>query len=203
MSQYMENMLLAQRIIIESVLESQIITNEERSDKKMKVMENLPIRKFLSGSFVTVEYHDGKIPSKLSLPRRGPFRVIDHSEDKVHVQNLVTLEEEYFHSSICNQFEYDPNRVDPIDVARKALPNPEYVVKDVLEHVPKDFKPNTPRANLQFKIKWLHWDEISWEPWENLRRVEKVHQYLILNKMKYLIPKSCISERNIGRGSND
>ena len=191
MSEYMEKMLLAQRIIIERTLENQFDTNKSRSDKKLEKMKNLPTVIFEQGSFVTATYDDGNIPSKLSLPRRGPFRVLNHSDNKVHVQNLVTMEEEWIHASLCNQFLYDPNRVDPVAIARKALPSPEFVIEKVLDHHPKVFNRRDKRKELLFLIKWEGYGEESnsWEPWENLRRVSVVHSYLKDNNMKFLIPR--------------
>jgi hypothetical protein len=191
MSEYMENMLIAQRVIIEKSLQIQFETNKSSLENKFKKMKNLPDIIFEKGSYVTVSYDDGKIPSKLILPRKGPFRVLDHSDGKVHVQNLVTMQEEYFHASICNQFLYDPNRVDPIHIARKALPNPEYVVEEILEHKPINFSHRSKRDELFFKIKWENFGKEfdSWEPWANLRRVGLVHEYLKENNMKYLLPK--------------
>jgi hypothetical protein len=110
----------------------------------------------------------------------------------VHVQNLINLQEEWIHSSLCNQFLYDPNRIDPVGIARKALPNPEYVIGQVLDHSPKDFNNKSKRNGLFFLIQWEGFsaEHNSWEPWENLRRVGLVHDYLRENKMKYLIPKN-------------
>jgi len=192
MSGYMENMLLAQRIIIEKTLLFQIETNNSRSEKKLEKMKGLPIVTFEKGSYITATYHDDNIPSKFALPRRGPFRVLDHSDGKVHVQNLITMQDEWIHASMCNQFLYDPNRVDPISIARKALPNPEYVVEKVLDHLPKVFNNRNSRKDLSFLIQWEGYGEIhnSWEPWENLRRVSVVHVYLRENNMKFLIPKN-------------
>jgi hypothetical protein len=130
MSEYMERMFLAKRIIIEKVLKNSAETNDKRAKRKISNMTKLPEVKFLPGTFVTATYNDGKLPSKLVLPRRDPFRVIEHSINKVHVQNLVTMKDEWLLPSTCNQFLYDPNRVDPVDIARKACPDPVHEVID-------------------------------------------------------------------------
>ena len=191
MSEYMENMLIAQRIIIEKTLQNQMETNHSNSEKRLEKMKGLPTVTFAKDSYVTASYHDDKIPTKLALPRRGPFRVLDHEDGKVHVQNLVTLQEEWIHASLCNQFLYDPKRVDPVGIARKALPNPEYVIEKILDHVPKDFNYRTKKGELFFLIQWEGFsaEHNSWEPWENLRKVGLVHDYLRKNDMKFVIPK--------------
>ena len=65
------------------------------------------------------------------------------------------MQEEYFHASTCNQFLYDPNRIDPVHIARKALPNPEYVIEEILEHRPKNFSYKNKREELFFLTKIL------------------------------------------------
>jgi len=194
MSEYMERMLLAQRIIIEKTLQNQISTNVVQSNRKLKRDVNLPVVTFVKGSYVTSTYNDGNIPSKLVLPRRGPFRVLDHSEGKVHVQNLVTMQDEWIHASMCNQFLYDPNRVDPVGIARKALPSPEFLISKIIDHKPRNFSNKSKRCELFFLIEWEGFseDHNSWEPWENLRNVELIHEYLKGHNMKYLIPKGFI-----------
>ena len=141
-------MLIAQRIIIEKTLQIQSETNLIRAEKKLEKMSDLPSVTFEQGSYVTATYEDGKMPSKLCLPRRGPFRVIDHSDNKVHVQNLVTMKDEWIHASLCNQFLYDPNRVDPIGIARRALPDPEFIVEKVLKHKPENFNPKSKKRSI-------------------------------------------------------
>ena len=86
----------------------------------------------------------------------------------------------------------DPNRVDPIKIAKKALPDPEYVIEKVLKHKPENFNNKTKREDLFFLIQWENFGEEhnSWEPWSNLRRVGIVHEYLKINKMKFLIPRN-------------
>lgn len=68
-------MLIAPRIIIEKTLQYQIETNNVRSEKKLERMRDLPTVIFENDSFITATYDDGKIPSKLALPKRGQFRV--------------------------------------------------------------------------------------------------------------------------------
>ena len=120
-------------------------------------MSDLPSVTFEQGSYVTATYEDGKMPSKLCLPRRGPFRVIDHSDNKVHVQNLVTMKDEWIHASLCNQFLYDPNRVDPIGIARRALPDPEFIVEKVLN---TNRRISTPRVKEKIYIFTLNGKDI-------------------------------------------
>ena len=46
-------------------------------------------------------------------------------------------------------------------------------------------------TTMKFLVKWLGYDDTynSWEPWKNVRDVEKLHQYLRENNLSKLIPK--------------
>ena len=69
------------------------------------------------------------------------------------------------------QFHFDPMRTDPSDVARKDYL--EFFVEDILAH-----RGDTKRLpTLQFRVKWLPYDEShnSWEPWANLKEMEVLY----------------------------
>ena len=82
-------------------------------------------------------------------------------------------------------FNYDPLLTDPIDIARRDYL--EFFVEKVLE-----MKGDPKRlTTLTFLIQWLGFDESfnSWEPWKNVRDVDKLHQYLRENDLAKIIPK--------------
>ena len=49
-------------------------------------------------------------------------------------------------------------------------------------------------SKLQFLVHWEGDTNDSWEPWNKLRLTAKLHEYLIANKLAYLIPKNIIKE---------
>ena len=59
-------------------------------------------------------------------------------------------------------------------------------IESILQHKGDHKKLST----LEFKIKWLGYDETynSWEPWSNLREMEILHQYLIAHNIKQIVP---------------
>jgi Chromo (CHRromatin Organisation MOdifier) domain len=77
-------------------------------------------------------------------------------------------------------FLFNPLRTNPTVVSRKDYL--EFFIETILQYN-GDIKR---LSTLQFKVKWLGYDETynSWEPWANLREMEILHLYLIVNNMK-------------------
>jgi hypothetical protein len=69
-------------------------------------------------------------------------------------------------------FLYDPAITNPVDVARRD--HMEFFVDNILSHrgLPK-------RSHIEFLVKWQDYpdSENSWEPYANLRDVDKLHDY--------------------------
>ena len=81
-------------------------------------------------------------------------------------------------------FKFDPLTTNPLDVARRD--HVEFFVEKVFEHRGDlRFK-----KNLEFHVKWLHYDESHnlWEPFSALHDTAKLHEYLRLHKLERLIP---------------
>ena len=62
----------------------------------------------------------------------------------------------------------------------------EYLVDSVLEHTGNPKR----KSEMSFKVRWTGYSEEhdSWEPWKNIRLVDKLHEYLRDNDMAKLIP---------------
>ena len=106
---------------------------------------------------------------------RGQYTLLD----------LTTKKEKEYHSTQLKKFIFNPIRTSPSDVARKDYL--EFFVESILSHTG-----NTKiLSTLEFKVKWLGYDEThnSFEPWKNLRNTEQLHQYLLTQNLKHLIPK--------------
>ena len=115
------------------------------------------------------------------------MRVIRYNGSTYTLLDLVTNEEKQFHVKDLKAFEYDPLKVDPVDIATRD--HQEYFVETVLDHR-GDFKRV---SSLEFKIHWRGYtaDSDSWEPWSNVRLVQALHEYLRHIHKPDLIPKSC------------
>ena len=98
--------------------------------------------------------------------------------------DLTTNKEKQYHSTKIKQFLFDPLRTKTTDVARKDYL--EFFIDKILHHTGDVTKLST----LKFKIKWLGYDDTcnTWEPWANLREMEILHKYLIVNNMRHIIP---------------
>ena len=138
---------------------------------------------FLPGSFVLVA-HRSAPETRLHTLWRGPMRVIRNTRGEYILFDLITNKEKRYHVSQLKQFNFNPARTDPLDVARKDYL--EFFIEEVLYHTGQTDRIST----LRFKIKWLGYDESynSFEPWANLRDMEILHRYLIHNNLRKLIP---------------
>ena len=127
-----------------------------------------------------------KPPTKFHTFWKGPFRVVNTVGSKYTVQHLVTGKNQDFHVAQLKLFVYDPARVNPEEIAYRD--DQSFTVENVLLHR-GDTKKN---STLEFLIKWQGYDdsENTWEPWsKDIRENSKVHEYLILNGLKNVIPR--------------
>jgi chromobox protein 1 len=124
---------------------------------------------------------------------RGPYLVVNNIGTRYTLLDLVTNKhvDVLFHR--LHPFIYDKARMDPKEAACRD--REEYEVEKILGHS------GDPRmkSDMQFFVKWKGYDDPkdnTWEPWKNLRLVDKLHEYLAKNNMKNLIPKDCRREQS-------
>jgi hypothetical protein len=88
------------------------------------------------------------------------MKVIDHKQGEYTLLDLTTNKEKRYHSTQMKLFLFNPLRTNPTDVSRKNYL--EFFIETILQHT-GDIKR---LPTLQFKVKWLGYDEIynSWEP---------------------------------------
>ena len=155
----------------------------EVSDKEHNSENSASITEFENNSFVLVAQRTSP-DTRLHTLWRGPMRVLDHKQGQYTLLDLTTNKEKQYHSTQMKKFLFNPLRTNPTDVSRKDYL--EFFIETVLAHTGDSKR----LSSLQFKIKWLGYDETynSWEPWSNLREMEILHKYLILNNMRSLIP---------------
>jgi hypothetical protein len=151
---------------------------------------------FPPGSYVLVEYSDSTLkgrgpPHKLMPFLRGPYRVVSNVGTRYTVLDLLTNKYEDVLIHKLHPFAYDEGSLDPMDVAGRD--REEYKVQEILGHRgdPKL------KSTLEFKVRWEGYDESydTWEPWKQLRLVDKLHAYLKDNGMAGLIPMDCRGEQ--------
>jgi hypothetical protein len=143
---------------------------------------------FLNGSYVLCSFPDGERPqTKLNLPWQGPFQVVSHQRSEYVLRDIVENKEtKRVHVSRLKTFIFDPNRVVPLDVARRD--NQELVIESILAHEGVRSTGYSKTKDMKFLVHWLG-SEDSWEPWRLVRRVPALHRYLERVGLARLIPK--------------
>ena len=151
---------------------------------------------FPNGSFVLVDYDPssvmGRRPTHKLMPfKRGPYRVVNSIGSRYTLLDLVQNKHEDVLIHRLHPFRYDQEFLDPKEIAMRD--KEEYEVEKVLNHE-GDIKL---KGQMKFLVKWKGYDEShnSWEPWKNLRLVDKLHMYLRKHKMGKIIPKECLKEQ--------
>jgi transposase InsO family protein len=179
-SDWASKMLSKQQMIIKVAQETQLKHyNEHLADQPLPT-------KFDVNSYVMVAYPESRMgmraPNKLEGPWRGPWQVVKSVSNKYTLYDPVTGKFENVLVRYLKKFEYDPEEVNPGDI---ALRRENYVIVDsVITHIGN----TSNRSELKFKIKWQDESEDSWEPWSNLKNNSIIHQYLADNRMSSLIP---------------
>ena len=140
---------------------------------------------YAAGDYVLVAYRTGSAPTRLHTNKMGPMRVISNNLNTYVLLDLVNNKQKHYHITDLTPFIFDPSIVDPLDVARKDYL--EFFIDKIIEH-----RGNTKRKkSLEFLIQWVGYDSSynSWEPWNNFRDTECLHEYLRDKGLSNLIPK--------------
>lgn len=140
------------------------------------------------GSFVLVHQRTSA-PTRMHTLWKGPMRVVSNVLDEYTLLDLIQNKEKKYHLSQIKPFNFDPAKVDPTDIARRDYL--EFFIEDILDMTGNIRTLST----LKFKVKWLNYPQAnnSWEPWRNVRKAQKVHEFLIQKNLKNLIPREFIA----------
>ncbi len=107
--------------ILERAAKLQKEVDEKRIEKRTGVPTTYPI-----DSYVLVEYPRtmgdgrGRPPNKLQTIRKGPMKVVGFKDDAYDVFDLVNRKVDTVHVARLYPFYYDPERVDPENVAIRS-----------------------------------------------------------------------------------
>ena len=107
------------------------------------------------------------------------MRVVSVSHSEYTLLDLVNNKETVFNMALLKPFLFDPSITNPVDVARRDYL--EFFVEKVI-----GMRGDISRYNsLEFHVKWLSYDDTknSWEPWKNLRCIEQLHKFLIVQNL--------------------
>jgi hypothetical protein len=182
LSEWASKMLLKQEELLNIARTNQLQKDTmhiaERSKLKDGEMTEYPVN-----SYVLVDYHD-RPPSKLHTHLKGPLRVVSHEKSNYSLQDLVTNRIQNVHVSKLRPYNFDERFDEPRVVANKD--RQVFDVEQITEHTGHRSR----KSDMRFHVKWIGYDDKTWEPWENLRSNKVLHDYLRSKGMEKLIPKS-------------
>jgi transposase InsO family protein len=194
MNDYVEDLRRRQREICE--LSRQV--QERLQVENLARNATNPATEFKVGDKVLVEHRPNRgrprPPDKLAMYWEGPFVITAKERISFYrVQNLANVNRCLtVHVSQIKPFVYDPQYVNPREVARTD--NQLFEVEEVKRHRgdPKY------KSRLQFLIKWAGYDdsENTWVPWSDVRNNAIVHRYLRARRLERLIPLPFRSEES-------
>ena len=144
---------------------------------------------FEEGSFVLAEYPNTglgkKPPHKLAPTLQGPLEVIGHDGATYHLRDLATMKLIDKHVTQLRPFYYDPDIVDPGQVAQ--IDKQMWTVERIVAHSGRRDK----RKSLLFKVRWAGCTEAedTWQTLADLRHNILLHKYLRDHNMTTLIPE--------------
>lgn len=183
--QWVEKRREIQNRIIASAKKSQ-----EEHDNKHMSSASYDITEFLPNSLVYCAYPETAYgygrPTKLHSMFKGPYRVIRsvNNGDAYVLRDLVNGKEYTKSTHLLKRCELDETRYNPRDVALRDTAD-SYVVENIVKHsgelqVKKD---------LIFTVKWVGYEELTEEPWSNVRDNAVLHEYLRSIGKSQFIPK--------------
>ena len=125
---------------------------------------------------------------KLSMHYRGPYLVKQIDGSAFLLKNLATNAVFTANQAHLHPFNYDSEHTDPAVVQRHL--EQEFLVEEVLRHRgPRRANHHYIRAEFEVLVQWTGYSEDynTWEPLESMKDTAKFHEYLVKNKLKYLL----------------
>jgi hypothetical protein len=110
---------------------------------------------------------------------------LDFNGNEYIVQNLVTNKNEKYHVAHLRPFYFDPLKTNPADIANREYESWE--IESIINHQGNPKRLRT----LDFLVRWKNCDPMydRWIPWKELRNNPILHQYLLNNNLKSIIPR--------------
>jgi hypothetical protein len=165
---------------------------KETDIKRLEFRAGVPTT-YAVDSYVIVEYPKtmgegrGRPLNKLQTIKKGPMKVVGFDKYAYELLNFVTRTVETVHVSRLYPFLYDPEVIDPENVAIRD--QGEFIVEDIVDAI---MDRTLPKTQWSFQVRWAGYDESfdEWLDWNQLKQVEALHKYLRRNNLAKFIPKS-------------
>jgi hypothetical protein len=187
-TEWIESMLQTQSTILD-------IARQNLTEKDEIHMKTYPTERsdFEIGSYVLVEHRQNSLrrgPRSKLLPfLKGPMRVIAKNDNTYTLQDIVNMRQYDYHITNLRVFDFDPNIQNPLTYALKD-DGSMYQVERVSKH---KGDPKKSKTQLLFLVHWVGYEEPTWEPWSNIRRTAKLHEYISNHTkpaVRNLLPKN-------------
>jgi hypothetical protein len=179
---YVDNLMIWQNKLLDLAEDIQS-RHFERLNQKLNRTQTS--RKFNQGDFVLQQKDSTGITGKPSSRWIGPFLVLERPEnDPMHpvleLMNLTDMTKKQAAADDCrifntSWFEDDTIIHELAKIAAKDLD--EYVVEKILDHRPTGEVRKLPLSKYFFLVKWVDFDEPTWEPYSGIKNLEPLDQY--------------------------
>jgi hypothetical protein len=202
LNEYLAKLLTNQAYIIALAQETQYDVNQEHIRRKTN--QGNQVTGYDVNDYVIYEYPQSLLvgdsrPDKLTMHYSGPYRIIKIDGSRIEIQNLVNTQTTVVHISQLRPFLYDPNYINPVEVARNA--GEEFEIDSIVTIRGKQGRRNRfLRTDLEVRVRWLGYSDRhdTWEPFQEMKLSEKFQQYCWDNDLKYLLITEAL-ERLSGR----
>ena len=191
LNEYLSKLLSVQGTIIEIAQKTQLATSAEHIQRKLvkgdkpydlKVDDWVILE--IPNTFTSL---DNRL-DKLSMHYRGPYLVKEIDGPVFLLKNLATNATFTANQAHLHPFNYESEYTDPAVVQRHV--EQEFLVEEVLQHRgPRKANKRYLRDKFEVLVQWTGYNEDSntWEPFESMKDTTKFHEYLVKNKLKYLL----------------
>jgi hypothetical protein len=107
--------------------------------------------------------------------------------DRYSLRNLVTGKEADFHVQLLKPFLYDERVTDPLEIAIRE--HDEYLVEQIMDMNNRYAeRVNGKPRGLECLVRWVGYQEPSWEPLVNVKKLAQFHTYARNNGLTRFIP---------------
>ena len=191
LNEYLSRLLSAQAHVIALAQETQFLINQEHIRRKTD--SGNQVTGYDINDYVIYEYPQSLLvgdsrPDKLAMHYRGPYRIVAINGSRIDIQNLVNTQTTTAHISQLRPFLYDPNYINPVEVAKNA--GEEFEIDNIVTIRGKRGSTGKYlRTGLEIKVHWLGYAEQhdTWEPFHEMKLTEKFQQYCWDNNHHYLL----------------
>ena len=181
LNEYLFKLLKNQAHIIALAQSTQYEINQEHMRRKTN--QGNQVTEYDINDYVIYEHPTSLLtgdsrPDKLAMHYRGPYRITAIDGSRISIQNLVDTQITVAHISQLRPFIYDPNYINPVEVARNA--GGEFIVDKIVAFNGKRNRNNKfLRTDLEIKVHWLGFPDRydTWEPYSEMKFNETFQQY--------------------------